>query len=85
FHMRSKQSIALLYSLLGLLFALNGLFMLVMPALWLKLFPLAFTAIDTASEFAVRLLGMVDIGLSPLFFWCARNLKRCRTVRLSLT
>lgn len=83
--MRSKQSIALLYSLLGLLFALNGLFMLVMPALWLKLFPLAFTTIDVSSEFAVRLLGMVDIGLSPLFFWCARNLKRCRTVRLSLT
>lgn len=83
--MRSKQSIALLYSLIGLGYALNGLVMLVAPGLWLKLFPLAFTAINSDSEFAVRLLGTVDIGLAPLFFWCARNLKRCRTIRLALT
>ncbi len=83
--MRSKQSIALLYSLMGLGYALNGLVMLVAPGLWLKLFPLAFTTINADSEFAVRLLGTVDIGLAPLFFWCARNLKRCRTIRLALT
>lgn len=83
--MRSKQSIALLYSLMGLGYALNGLVMLVAPGLWLKLFPLAFSSINADSEFAVRLLGTVDIGLAPLFFWCARNLKRCRTVRLALT
>ncbi len=83
--MRSKQSIALLYSLMGLGYALNGLVMLVAPGLWLKIFPLAFTSINADSEFAVRLLGTVDIGLAPLFFWCARNLKRCRTIRLALT
>jgi len=86
FFMRSKQSIALLYSLMGLGYALSGLVMLVAPGLWLKLFPLAFSSPVTAdSEFAVRLLGVTDIGLAPLFFWCARNLKRCRTVRLALT
>lgn len=83
--MRSKQSIALLYSLMGLGYALNGLVMLVAPGLWLKIFPLAFSTINADSEFAVRLLGTVDIGLAPLFFWCARNLKRCRTIRLALT
>ncbi|MEL0027380.1 MAG: cold-shock protein [Perlucidibaca sp.] len=83
--MRSKQSIALLYSLMGLGYALSGLVMLVAPGLWLKLFPLAFSSVNPDSEFAVRLLGTADIGLAPLFFWCARNLKRCRTIRLALT
>ncbi|REH40526.1 putative cold-shock DNA-binding protein [Paraperlucidibaca baekdonensis] len=83
--MRSKQTIALIYSILGLSFALNGLFMLALPHLWLTFFPLAFAEPSANAEFAVRLLGTVDIGLAPLFFWCARNLKRCRTVRLTLT
>ncbi len=84
--MRSKQGLALLFSLMGLGYALNGLFMLVAPSLWLKLFPLAFTLpSDANSEFAVRLLAIADISLAPLFFWCARNLKRCRTIRLVLT
>lgn len=83
--MRNKQTVALIYSALGLGFALNGLFMLVLPSLWLKLFPLAFVEPAANAEFAVRLLGTIDIGMAPLFFWCARNLKRCRTVRLSLS
>lgn len=83
--MRSKQTVALIYSVLGLGFALNGLFMLVLPHLWLSFFPLAFVEPTANAEFAVRLLGTIDIGMAPLFFWCARNLKRCRTVRLSLS
>lgn len=84
--MRSKQGLALLFSLMGLGYALNGLLMLVAPSLWLKLFPLAFISpVDANSEFAVRLLATTDLGLAPLFFWCARNLKRCRTIRLALT
>ena len=59
--------------------------MLILPSLWLKLFPLAFVDPAANAEFAVRLLGTIDIGMAPLFFWCARNLKRCRTVRLSLS
>lgn len=82
--MRSKQLVSTLYSLTGLGYALNGLFMLVAPALWLQLFPLAFTP-QNDHAFAVRLLGIADISLAPLFFWCARNLKRCRTVRIALT
>lgn len=83
--MRSKQALSLLYSLMGLGYALNGLFMVIAPGLWLQAFPLAFSSTSPDSEFAVRLLGMGDLGLVPLFFWCARNLKRCRTVRLALT
>jgi cold shock CspA family protein len=83
--MRSKQAVALIYSILGLGFALNGLFMLVLPHLWLSIFPLAFVEPAANAEFAVRLLGTIEIGMAPLFFWCARNLKRCRTVRLSLS
>ena len=82
--MRSKQTASLIYSVLGLGFALNGLFMLALPGLWLSIFPLAFVTPDANAEFATRILGMMDIGVAPLFFWCARNLKRCRTVRLSL-
>ena len=83
--MRSKQSVALIYSLLGLLYALNGVFMLVAPVVWLGFFPLAFMVIDANADFAVRLLAITFIAQAPLFFWCARNLKRCRTVRLTLT
>ncbi len=83
--MRSKQSVALIYSLLGLLYALNGVFMLIAPVVWLGIFPLAFMVIDANADFAVRLLAITFIAQAPLFFWCARNLKRCRTVRLTLT
>ena len=84
--MRSKQGLALLFSLMGLGYALNGLFMLVAPSLWLKFFPLAFSLpIDVNSEFAVRLLAVAELSMAPLFFWCARNLKRCRSIRLTLT
>lgn len=82
--MRSKQLIALIYSLTGLGYGFSGLVMLAAPSLWLQLFPL-FTAPTPDAELAVRLLGAVDITLAPLFFWCARNLKRCRPVRLALT
>lgn len=84
--MRSKQRVALLYSVLGMAYVLNGLFMLVIPAVWLSFFPLAFSAPASSDALhAVRLLGTVDLSLAPLFFWCARNLKRCRSVRLVLT
>lgn len=83
--MRSKQALSLLYSLMGLCYALSGLFMVVAPGLWLQAFPLAFSGINPDSEFAVRLLGIGDLALVPLYFWCARNLKRCRTVRIALT
>lgn len=84
--MRSKQGLALLLSLMGLGYALCGLFMLVAPSLWLKFFPLAFSLpADANTEFAVRLLAVAELSAAPLFFWCARNLKRCRTIRLTLT
>lgn len=83
--MRSKQSLALLYSFLGFLYLVNGVAMLVVPVIWLALFPLAFLDLSADADFAVRLLGISYLALAPLFFWCARNLKRCGTVRFALT
>lgn len=85
FFMRSKQTSALLYSLLGFLYALNGVAMVVVPQGWLSLFPLAFLDFSADADFAVRLLGIHYLAAAPLSFWCARNLKRCSTVRFALT
>lgn len=83
--MRSKQGLALLYTVIGLGYALNGLFMLLAPSIWLSLFPLAFSPLDANAEVAVRLLAPADLAMAPLAFWCARNLKRCRSIRLVMT
>lgn len=83
--MLNKQSVSLIYLILGAGFAINGLLMLAAPTLWLSVFPLAFQQLNADAEFAVRVMAVTDISLAPLFFWCARNLKRCRTVRLTLT
>lgn len=82
--MLNKRSTALIYSVLGICYSINGLLMLASPSLWLSFFPLAFTSSSVDAEFAVRLMGVADLSLSPLFFWCAQNLKRCRPIRLTL-
>lgn len=83
--MRSKQGLALLLSVMGLGYALNGLFMLVAPTFWLHTFPLGLTPSISNNDVFVRLLGITDISFSILFFWCARNLKRCSVIRWALT
>lgn len=83
--MRSKQGLALLLSVMGLGYALNGLFMLAAPSLWLHFFPLGLTLDLPNNTVFVRLLAIADIGTAFLFFWSARNLKRCRSVQLILT
>lgn len=75
----------MLYTVIGLGYALNGLFMLLAPSIWLSLFPLAFSPLDANAEVAVRLMASADLAMAPLAFWCARNLKRCRTIRLVMT
>lgn len=83
--MRSKQGLALLYTVIGLGYAFSGLFMLLTPSIWLSFFPLAFSPLDSNAEVAVRLLASVNLAMAPLAFWCVRNLKRCRTIRLIMT
>lgn len=83
--MRSKQGLALIYTVIGLGYALNGLFMLLAPSIWLSLFPLAFSPLDANADNAVRLLSSADLGMAMLAFWCMRNLKRCRSIRLVMT
>jgi len=83
--MLNKQRVSLLYAFLGSFFILNGLALLVAPMVWVQIFPLAFLSRSVDVDFALRLLGVVWLAQAPLYFWCARNLKRCSTVRFSLT
>lgn len=78
--MKKKQWLALIYILIAVVFLVNGLLMLVKPELWQGLFPLASPDADFGVYYFVRWLGIASITLSPLFFWCARNLKKRKFV-----
>lgn len=84
--MKKKHLLSLIYILLALGFAINGLVMLVKPGLWLALMPLPLQFEETNSAaYLVRALGLADLAMSPLFFWCARNLKKRKPVHFALT
>lgn len=82
--MKKKQLLSLAYILLALGYALNGVWMVAAPQLWLQVFPVG-DANSASSLYFVRSLGIADIALSPLFFWCARNLKKRKPVHFALT
>jgi cold shock CspA family protein len=82
--MKKKHLIILIYLLLALGFAGNGLFMLLAPSSWYQAMPIPLEK-ASAPEYFIRLLGIADIAVASLFLWCARNLKRRKSVHLALT
>jgi cold shock CspA family protein len=84
FHMKKKHIIVLVYLLLALGFLLNGLAMLLLPVAWFQAAPLPLNKMF-APVFFLQILGLAEIAMAPLFFWCARNLKKRKPVHLALT
>lgn len=82
--MKKKHLLSLVYVLLALGFAINGLVMLLAPGLWLELMPMQLQSTNS-THYLVRALGLADLALSSLFFWCARNLKKRKPVHFALT
>lgn len=83
--MKKKHIIVLAYFLLALGFLLNGLAMLLVPAQWLQATPDGLLDKTVAPFFFIEVVGMAEIAMAPLFFWCARNLKKRKSVHLALT
>lgn len=82
--MKKKHIIILLYCVLALGFASNGVLMLLAPSSWYAAMPFPIEKAVVPAYF-VRLLGMANLAAAPLFIWCAQNLKRRKTVHLALT
>lgn len=82
--MRKKHVLSLIYILLAIGFAVNGLIMLIAPGLWLEFMPMQLQVSNTSYYFT-RMLGLADLAMSPLFFWCARNLKKRKPVHFALS
>ena len=82
--MKKKHLIVLIYLIFALYFAINGVLMVLMPQQWLHVVPLPLDK-NTLSFYFIQMLGIANIAVAPLFFWCARNLKRCKPVHLALT
>jgi CspA family cold shock protein len=82
--MKKKHLLVLIYILLALGFAINGLVMLLSPGFWLEQMPMQLQATNS-TYYLTRALGLADLAMSPLFFWCARNLKRRKPVHFALT
>lgn len=82
--MKKKHLLSLIYIVLALGFAVNGLVMLLAPGLWLEQMPMQLEVNNTSSYFT-RALGLADLAMAPLFFWCARNLKKRKWVHFPLT
>lgn len=82
--MKKKNIIVLIYGALAVGFALAGLYLLLWPAAAFQLMPLP---LDKAGSplYLLQLLGVALFGMAPLFYWCARNLKRSKPVHLVLT
>lgn len=83
--MKKKHIIVLAYLLLALGFVINGLFMLLAPQQWFEAMPLPLGNREHVPAFFIQLLGLADIAVAFLLFWCARNLKRRKPVHLALT
>lgn len=84
YSMKKKHVLSLIYFLLAAGFAINGLIMLVAPGFWLEFMPMPLQVTNTSYYFT-RTLGLADLAMSPLFFWCARNLKKRKQVHFALS
>ena len=82
--MKKKHIIVLIYIALALGAAINGLVMLLAPEAWFRSMPLPLEKGSTPLYF-IYLLGVSSLSISPLFYWCARNLKKRRPVHFALT
>lgn len=82
--MKKKHFIILIYCVLALGFASNGLLMLLAPSSWYAAMPVPLEKV-AAPVYFVRLLGIANLSTAPVFLWCARNLKRRKPVHLALT
>lgn len=82
--MKKKHLLSLIYIVLAIGFLINGLVMLLAPGMWLEFMPMQLQMTNTSFYFT-RALGLADIAMSPLFFWCARNLKKRKPVHFALT
>jgi len=87
--MKKKQLLIAMYVALSLGYALTGLVMLLAPTAGLAVFPFSFLPVGGSGGpiilYFVRVLGLVDLALAPLFFWCARNLKKRKIVHGALS
>lgn len=82
--MRKKHLVVLIYMLLALGFAGNGLFLLLAPDVWYQSSPLPQDKL-APPYFLLHLIGVADLALASLFVWCARNLKRRKSIHFVLT
>ena len=87
--MKKKQLLVLMYVIMALAYALSGVVMLLAPTVWLPVFPFSYLTVGGTGGaivlYFVRLLGIVNLALAPLFFWCARNLKKRKIVHGALS
>jgi cold shock CspA family protein len=87
--MKKKRLLSPMYVVLALGYAFSGLTMLLLPSLWTPAFPIPYLPEGgpgaPAIHYFVRLFGMATLAISPLFLWCAKNLKKRKTVHLALT
>jgi CspA family cold shock protein len=83
-YMKKKHFIILIYLVLALGFLSNGLLMLVAPGAWFEAMPFPLEK-GIVPFYFIQLLGIANIAVSPLFIWCARNLKRRKPVHMALT
>lgn len=82
--MKKKHFIVLIYCVLALGFASNGLLMLLAPSSWYTAMPFPLDKVNVPVYF-VRLLGIANLAAAPVFLWCAQNLKRRKPVHFALT
>ena len=86
--MKKKQLLVIMYVAMALGYALSGVVMLLAPTVWLPVFPFNYLPVGGSGGpiilYFVRLLGVVNLALAPLFFWCARNLKKRKIVHAAL-
>lgn len=82
--MKKKHIIVLIYIALALGAAINGVVMMLAPDSWFHAMPVPLEKGATPFYF-IYLLGIASLTVSPLFYWCSRNLKKRKPVHLALT
>lgn len=82
--MKKKHIIVLIYIALALGAAINGVVMMLRPDSWFQAMPVPLSKGATPYYF-IYLLGLASLTVSPLFYWCSRNLKKRKPVHLALT
>lgn len=82
--MKKKHLVVFVYLLLAAGSVLDGLAMLLAPAQWFRAMPLPLDK-SAVPFYFVQLLGIAEVALGFLFFWCARNLKKRKPVHFALT